>query len=103
MNRLKVSRRVFNEEGPIDALDPENPNLFALIKRSKDRRERTFIILNKDRRNQQSFRTQHLARFLAGTAGVEDLSPDGGLMHTDDFQACFVKSSGFHVLWAQGV
>src|SRR5216683_6069526 len=69
------------------------PIFFALVKWSKDRRERTFIILNKDRRNQQSFRTQHLARFLAGTAGVEDLSPDGGLMHTDDFQACFVKSS----------
>jgi len=23
-------------------------------------------------------------------------------MQTDDFQTCFVKSSGFHVLWAQG-
>jgi starch synthase (maltosyl-transferring) len=103
VNRLKVSRRVFNAEGPIDAIDLGNPNLFALVKWSKDRRERTSIILNKDRRNQQSFRTQHLGQFLAGTAGVEDLSPDGGLMHTDDFQACFVKPSGFHVLWAQGV
>jgi hypothetical protein len=23
-------------------------------------------------------------------------------MHTDDFQTCFVKSSGFHEPWAQG-
>jgi starch synthase (maltosyl-transferring) len=101
VNRLKESRRVFNEEGPIDALDLGNPKLFAFVKTSKVQRERAFIVLNKDRLNQQSFYTHPLGQFLTGTARVEDVSPEGKLMHSDNFQTCFLRPSGLNVLWAE--
>jgi hypothetical protein len=50
--------------------------------------------------NQQAFRTQTLGHFLFGTARVDDISPDGSLQHTADFQTCFLKRSGFHVVSA---
>ena len=38
VNQLKGSRRVFNEEGPIEAVEVGNPNLFAFVKQPKQRR-----------------------------------------------------------------
>lgn len=101
MNRFKQSRRVFNEEGQIDTVALDNPNIFAFIKWSKDRRERALALLNKDSRGQQSFRLQSAGNFLASTARVDDLSPEGPLPHTPDFQTCFLKPSGVYVVWAQ--
>jgi starch synthase (maltosyl-transferring) len=100
VNRLKAARRVFNEEGPIDMLATDNARIFGLVKWSRDRRERALVLLNKDTQMLQSFRMQSLGQFLAGTARVEDLSPDGSLQHSADFQSAFVKPSGLHVIWA---
>jgi hypothetical protein len=58
------------------------------------------VVINKDTRAQQSFRLQSLGQFLAGTARVEDISPDGSLQHSTDFQSALVKPSAFHVIWA---
>jgi len=101
VNRLKASRRVFNEEGPIDSIEVGNPHVLALVKWSRDRRERALIVLNKNRLEHQSFRLQSFGPFLAGTARVDDVSPDGAFQHSPDFQTCFLKPSAFHVLWAQ--
>jgi starch synthase (maltosyl-transferring) len=100
VNRLKASRQVFNEEGPIDTLTVDNPRIFGFVKWSRDKRERALIVINKDARAQQSFRLQSLGQFLAGTAKVEDISPDGSLQHSADFQNAFVKPSALHVIWA---
>jgi starch synthase (maltosyl-transferring) len=100
VNRLKASRRVFNEEGPIDAVTVENPRIFAFVKWSRDRRERALVIINKDARVAPSFRLQSLGQFLSGAARVEDISPDGTLQHSPDFQSAFVKPSAFHLMWA---
>jgi starch synthase (maltosyl-transferring) len=100
VNRLKQSRRVFNEEGAIDVLDLANAKLFAFVKWSRDRRERALIIMNKDRSLAQSFGTQRVGQFLAGTGHVEDVSPGGTLAHTQDYSTCTVAPSGIHVLCA---
>jgi starch synthase (maltosyl-transferring) len=99
VNRLKASRRVFNEEGQIDTVTIENPRIFAFVKWSRDRRERALVIINKDAQARQSFRLQSLGQFLAGAARVEDISPDGSLEHSPDFQNAFVKPSAFHLIW----
>ena len=100
VNRLKASRRVFNEEGPVDALTVENPRILAFVKWSRDRRDRALVIINKDARAAQSFRMQSLGQFLAGAARVEDISPAEALQHSPDFQSAFVKPSAFHLIWA---
>jgi starch synthase (maltosyl-transferring) len=100
VNRLKDSRQVFNEEGALDPLALGNANLFAFVKWSRVRSERALIVINKDRLNAQSFSTHWAGQFLAGIGRVEDLSPDGALEHTPDFQTCTVKPSGIHVLCA---
>jgi starch synthase (maltosyl-transferring) len=100
VNRLKRSRKVFNEEGPAVLIDTGNQNVFALMKLSKDSRERALILLNKNARGVQSFRTQMLSHFLERISQVEDISPAGSLEHTADFQTCSIRPAGFHVLWA---
>jgi starch synthase (maltosyl-transferring) len=101
VNRLKESRCIFNEEGALNVLELGNRNLFAFVKWSRNRSERALIVLNKDPRNWQSFSAQRAAQFSAGTSQIEDLSPDGNLEHTQDFQICFIKPSGIHVLSAK--
>jgi len=100
VNRLKQSRRVFNEEGAIDLISLGNANLFTFVKWSRDRRERALIIINKDRSFPQSFSTLGAGQFLAGAGRVEDISPDGTIERTRDYQTCTVAPSGVHVSWA---
>jgi hypothetical protein len=101
VNRLKGSRRVFNEEGALDVLELRNPHLFVFVKWSRDRSERALIVINKDRISQQSFSSYQAGQFTAGAAHIEDLSPAGNLEHTEDFQTCFLRPSGFHVLYTK--
>ncbi|HEY2524831.1 MAG TPA: alpha-amylase family glycosyl hydrolase [Candidatus Binataceae bacterium] len=76
VNRLKASRRVFNEEGPIEAVDCGNPALFAFRKSSRDGAERALVVLNKDRTSAQLCDLSRLGREFVGASGVEDLSPE---------------------------
>jgi starch synthase (maltosyl-transferring) len=76
VNRLKASRRVFNEEGPIEAVDCGNPALFAFRKSSRDGSERALVILNKDRQRAQFCDLSRLGREFAGASSVEDVSPE---------------------------
>lgn len=76
VNRLKASRRVFNQEGPIEAVDCGNPALFAFRKSSRDGGERALVILNKDGRSAQFCDLSRLAHEFAGADSVEDVSPE---------------------------
>ncbi len=100
VNRLKKSRHLFNTEGPIDEIAVDNSQVFAFVKWAPGRGERAVVVINKDRLAPQSFRLQPLIQCLTGTSQVEDLSPDGSLPHSTDFQHAFVKPSAFHVIWA---
>jgi len=100
VNGLKASRKVFNLEGPIDPVAVDNQRIFAFVKWSPDRRERALVMINKDVTSQQSLRLQSLSQFLSGAARVEDISPDGNLRHSADFQSASVNPSAFHVIWA---
>lgn len=101
VNHLKASQRVFNEEGPIDPVDVENPRIFAFLKWSLDRRERALVFLNKDRQHSQSFSLVRAAPVLSGTTQVQDISPEERLQHTPDFQVGQLKPSGINVVHAR--
>ncbi len=75
-NRIKKSRRVFNEEGPVEAVDCGNPSVFAFRKSSRDGAERALVILNKDRDHPQLCDPWRLGSELAGANSVEDISPE---------------------------
>src|SRR5262245_18839074 len=101
VNRLKGSLRVFNEEGPIDAIETGNPKIFACVKSSLDKREKVLILLNKDRQRPQSCQLARLTHTFAGATQVQDISPQDRLQHTPDFQVCQLKPSGIHVVSAR--
>ena len=98
VNRMKNSYRVFNEEGPIDAVGTSNPQIFAFAKSSRDRKEKVLMVLNKDRQRAQSCQLAQLGAVFSGMTQVSDISPDGQLQHTPDFQIAQLKPSGVHVI-----
>ncbi|MGH7963394.1 MAG: alpha-amylase family glycosyl hydrolase, partial [Candidatus Binatia bacterium] len=101
VNRLKESQQVFNQEGPIEPVETGNPKVFALVKSSVDGSEKALILLNKDRLQPQSCHLAGMAQVFSGAIQVQDLSPDGRLQHTADFQTGQLKPSGIHVLHAR--
>src|SRR5262249_19183592 len=101
VNRLKASSRVFNEEGPIDRVDVQNPRICVLVKSSVDRKEKAILLLNKDRRQQQSCLLGGIGQLLQGTTQVQDISPEGRLQHPPDFRTCQLKPSGINVIYAR--
>ena len=76
VNRLKGSYRMFNEEGPIDAVETGNPALFAFLKSSRDHAERGLVILNKDRKNRQLGELARIGQLFSGAIKVEEVSPE---------------------------
>lgn len=101
VNRLKASRQVFNEEGPIASVDTGNPKVSALVKSSLDKTEKALILLNTDRQHSQSCHLARMGQVWSGATQVEDLSPDGRLQHTADFQTGQLQPSGVYVLCAR--
>ncbi len=79
VNRLKGSYRMFNEEGPIDAVETGNPALFAFLKSSRDHAERGLVILNKDSKNPQLGELARIGQLFSGAIKVEEVSPEGRL------------------------
>ena len=101
VNRLKGSYRVFNEEGPIDPVDVGNPQIFVFAKSSLDRTERALLLLNKDRHHPQFCHLARTAHFFTGATQAQDISAEGRLQHTPDFQVCQLNPSGVNVLYAR--
>jgi starch synthase (maltosyl-transferring) len=103
VNRLKASRLVFNQEGPIERVDTGNPSIFAFVKSSRDRQEKALIILNKDRRHAQVCQLAQMGQVFSGMSQVEDVSPEGRLQHSPDFRTAQLEPSAIHVLYAKTV
>ncbi len=101
VNALKASRRVFNEEGPIDPLDVGNPRICAFVKWSRDRSERALMLLNKDRQRAQSCNLARVGQVMSGAQQVQDVSPEPQLEHSADFQVCSLKPAGISVFHAR--
>ena len=101
VNRLKGDWRVFNEEGPIEAVETGNARVFAFAKSSLDGKEKALIVLNKDRRQVQTCRLAQMGYVFSGMTQVQDISPEERLQHTPDFQTGNLKPSGVHVIYAR--
>lgn len=98
VNRLKTSHRVFNEEGPIERRESGNAKVVALVKSSRDGKEKALLFFNIDGQRAQSCQLASLGHIFAGMSQVRDVSPDGPLQHTPDFQSGHLKPSGVHVI-----
>jgi starch synthase (maltosyl-transferring) len=101
VNRLKGSQRVFNEEGPIEAIECGNPALFAYRKSTLDRSERAVVILSKDRQREQFCDLSQFAREFSGATSVEDLSPEARIALSAGTAFCRLEPSAVRVLLAR--
>jgi starch synthase (maltosyl-transferring) len=101
VNRLKASYRVFNEEGPIEAVNSGSPRVSVFVKSSVDKKEKAILLLNRDRQQPQSCFLGSVGPLLQGTTQVQDVSPEERLQHTPDFQRCQLKPSGVYVIYAR--
>jgi starch synthase (maltosyl-transferring) len=95
VNRLKASRRVFNEEGPVQMMETGNPRVIGLLKSTRDGRERASLLLNLDARAAQDVVVERVVP-PARASKIEDLSPDEPLSGR-------LPPSAVHVLWAPGM
>jgi len=98
VNRLKSTWRVFNEEGPIERVESGNSKVVALVKSSRDSKEKALLLFNTDGQRGQSCQLAQMGYVFTGMSQVQDVSPDGQLQHTPDFQTGQLKPSGVHVI-----
>jgi starch synthase (maltosyl-transferring) len=101
VNHLKISNRVFNEEGPIERVESGNPKVVALVKSSRDGKEKALLLFNTNQQRGQSCQLAQMGYVFTGTTQVQDISPDGQLQHTPDFQTGELKPSGVHVIYGK--
>ena len=73
VNALKEQYPVWNEEGPMEALDVDNEGVLALHKTTRDGRQRSLLLFNKNKSTRQSCTLPNLRELLGGT--VEELIP----------------------------
>ena len=99
VNHIKMTHRVFNEDGPIKLVRVQNQHVFACVKSSVDGAERALILLNKDRDYPQRCSLERMAHFFAPPGQIQDLALDGRLHHTTNFRTCRLKPSGVAVLY----
>jgi starch synthase (maltosyl-transferring) len=101
VNRLKASRRVFNEDGPLAPLDTGVLDVFAFAKSSVDGHERALVVLNLDRHHRHAIALERLGPAVAGALNVEDVSPEGALPRTADGREAALEPSAVHVFVAR--
>ena len=99
VHRIKMTYRVFNEDGPIRLLRVRNRAVFACVKSSRDGTERALLLLNKDRCYPQRCWLGSLGRVFAPPERIDDLALDGRLHHTPDFRTGRLKPAGVNVLY----
>jgi starch synthase (maltosyl-transferring) len=100
INELRRTRRVFNEEGPMERVDLANGDVVGMFKTTIDGREKALVLLGRDRRRPQTFDLSRLQAFISGAAKIEDLSPERPLEHSADFRVGTLEPSGVKVLYA---
>ena len=100
LNNIKSSHAVFNQEGPLEQGDAGDSRILMLVKWTIDRREKALILVNHDRRDSSAINLARIQPFLAGTARVEDLSPERRLEPNTNVAACTLEPSAVRVLYA---
>jgi len=76
VNAIKKAYAVFREECPTSILPCNNPNILFLWKASVSHKDEALLILNKDARQRQEFRTDHFRHFVQAGAPLRDVSPE---------------------------
>lgn len=99
VHRIKMTHRVFNEDGPIQLVRVRNQNVFACVKSSVDGTQRALLLLNKDPCYPQRCWLGRVGRFFAPLDHIQDLALNGRLHHTPDFRTGRLKPSGVNVLY----
>lgn len=83
---------------PIERGESGNAKVVALVKSSRDGKEKALLLFNIDGQRAQSCQLASLGHVFAGLSRVRDVSPDGQLQHTPDFQSGHLRPSGGHVI-----
>ncbi len=76
VNAFKSRYPIFQEDGPVNLVGCDNPNILLLWKASNNCRQEALLILNKDPWNRQFFRADNLSHYVQNGAPLVDLSPD---------------------------
>jgi starch synthase (maltosyl-transferring) len=76
VNKIKEDHGVFQEEAATQMYAEDNPQVFLMWKGSSRTGEEALVLLNKDIRNSQSFKTPDIYEFFESKALVEDVSPE---------------------------
>jgi starch synthase (maltosyl-transferring) len=79
VNSIKKSHPVFHEESPTNLLPCDNPDILLMWKASVRHKDEALIILNRDLRQHQEFRTENFRRFVQSAAPLRDVSPEYAL------------------------
>jgi starch synthase (maltosyl-transferring) len=78
-NQIKLSARVFLEEGPIVQISQPNPEIFILHKSTRDGKQRALIIMNLDKQWYQGVTIDLEALLSAPASEISDISPEHAL------------------------
>ncbi|MDX1763600.1 MAG: alpha-amylase family protein, partial [bacterium] len=98
VNRLKQGHAVFNEDGPIEAVDGGNPRVLCLMKRTFDERGKALLLFNKDRHRSQSVHMESLQELFRESAPMVDRTPGMPGADFTDKSSAELPPSGYRVL-----
>lgn len=76
LNAVKARYPVFQEDGPLEVVDCDNPAVLVLRKQSSQGHGEALLVLNKDPWNRQPFRAEDLYRFVRSRPPLVDVSPE---------------------------
>lgn len=76
LNDVKARYPVFQEDGPVEALDCSNPAVLVMRKASRQGKGEALLVINKDSHSHQHFYSDDLYRYIQGQAPLVDVSPE---------------------------
>jgi len=98
VNGLKKSHPVFNQDGPMEIVDVENPRVLCLKKKTFEGDECALILLNKDQKTPQAFRIPSLVSLLSEEGPAMDMTPEHlRTVLPDDFRE-EIPPAGYRVI-----
>jgi len=98
VNGLKKSHPVFNQDGPMEIVDVENPRVLCLKKKTFEGDECALILLNKDQKAPQAFRIPSLVSLLSEEGPAMDMTPEHlRTVLPDDFRE-EIPPAGYRVI-----
>ena len=70
VNALKASHRIWNEDAPVESIDAGNPDVVALLKKTRDGTQSALLLLNKDLHQPQSLNLPRIESVLGGRVSL---------------------------------